>query len=227
MSRRPDGRWARAVLLALVATASAPAVTSADRAKDAEPVRALGHAALYGDIEAVSRLLGQGADVNAIWGADMTPLMWAFQPLIRPSARSGPDPHAFQAFRARQARKLRIARMLIERGADVRLKDRHGMTALHQLVLMHGEDRALLETLQALVETGANADVPNNDDLTPLMFAADRNRLKFVKFLVSAGADPRAAAKDGRTALSIARERGHAQVAAFLERQLRERSRPR
>ncbi|MCG8558689.1 MAG: ankyrin repeat domain-containing protein, partial [Hyphomicrobiales bacterium] len=80
-----------------------------------------------------------------------------------------------------------------------------------------------LETLQALVETGANADVPNNDDLTPLMFAADRNRLKFVKFLVSAGADPRAAAKDGRTALSIARERGH----AFLERQLRERSRPR
>ncbi len=191
-----------------------------DTGQEPQALTALGEAAFYGDIETVERLLGEGADVDAASATGMTPLMWSFQPLILPPTTSGPDPAAFQAFRARQMRKLRIAGLLLDRGADLALANRDGMTALHYLVLMYVEEPALLETLQAFMANGADPDVSNGDGTTPLMLAAQRDRLQVATYLLSAGADPKATAKDGRTALSIALERGHAEMAGLLERQL-------
>lgn len=226
----PDGNRALTAVLAVmgvalataacagVAAAQAPAPEDA-ATEEAQAFPAIGQAAHYGDIDAVERQLRAGADVDAVSATGMTPLMLTFQPHIGPPSKiNGPDPAAFRVSRARQARKLRIARMLLDRGANVARVSRHGMTALHYLVLAYGEERALFETLQVVMEKGADPNVANSNGLTPLMFAAWRNRLRLVKSLIAAGADPDATAKDGSTALSISREHGHEAVAALLER---------
>lgn len=181
----------------------------------------LGRAALHGDVEAAERQLREGADVNAASTGGLTPLMLAFQPLIRPPTTSGPDPAAYQALLARQLRKLRIARMLLDRGADLARADRLGMSALHGLVLMDGEEQPLVETLHTVMAKGADPNVSTGDGVTPLMLAVVRNRLHLVEALLSAGAEPNATARDGHTALSIARERGYAAIAQLLARKSR------
>lgn len=197
--------------------AAAPGDSIQEAAADFTP---LGRAAFYGDVEAAERRLGEGADVNATSGSGTTPLILALQTPILPPATSGEDAKATEAFRTQQLRKLRIAGMLLARGADPARVTNQDMTALHFLVLMHAEESALVELLQIFLAKGADFDAPTNNGLTPLMLAADRNRLQLVKALLAAGADPKAVAKDGHTALSIARERGHGNVAELLEQKL-------
>lgn len=200
----------------LAARAAAP---GNDTDVEAPVISPLVQAAHHGDVEAAGRELREGADVDAVSALGMTPLMWSFQPLVLPPKASGDDPAETRAFFDRQKRKLQIARMLLERGADLALVDDHGMTALHYLALMDGEEQPLVETLRAFREKGADPNVSNKDGLTPLMFAAFRNRPRLTEHLLSAGADPKAVAGDGSTALSIARERGHSEVVEVLERQ--------
>lgn len=199
--------------------AAQTAAAGSDTALEAPVSTPLVQAAHHGDVEAAERQLREGADVDAVSALGMTPLMWSFQPLILLPKTSGDDPAETRAFFDRQKRKLQIAQLLLERGADVALVDGHGMTALHYLVLMHGEEQPLVETLRAFMARGADPNVSNKDRVTPLMFAAFRDRPQLVGQLLSAGADPKAIADDGSTALSIARERGHTEVAEVLERQ--------
>ncbi len=199
--------------------AAQTAAAGSDTAVEAPVSAPLVQAAHHGDVEAAERQLREGADVDAVSALGMTPLMWSFQPLVLPPRTSGDDPAETQAFLDRQKRKLQIAQMLLDRGADLALVDGHGMTALHYLVLMYGEEQPLVETLQAFMEKRSDPNVSNKDGLTPLMFAAFRNRPQLAEQLLSAGADPKAIADDGSTALSIAREHGHTEVAEVLERQ--------
>jgi len=240
MGRRPHPERKRTVIFALAGAAFAGAACAGQPAGTAPPQGAgivalqaaapggyrqqatadltpLGRAALYGDVAAAERQLGEGADVDANSAAGLTPLMLCFRPLILPPSTSGEDPDAFRAYRARQVRKLWIARLLLDRGADPARATGHGMTALHYLALMRAEEPVLIKTLHAFMAKAADPNVANSDGMTPLMFAAQRNSLQLVRALISAGADPKAAAKDGRTALSIARERGHAAVAEAME----------
>ena len=204
-------------------TGGVAAQSADDTGQGARALTALGEAAFIGDVEAVDRQLGEGADVNAVSGEGMTPLMLSFRPLILPPTTSGPDPAAVEVAKARRERKLRIARLLLDHGADLAPVNRDGMTALHYLVLMYDEEPPVLETLQAFLAKGADPDVSNSDGTTPLMFAAFRNRVQLATYLLSAGADPKATAKDGRTALMIAHEQGHVALAELLERQLQQR----
>lgn len=212
-----DGQSHETQQNAVVGAAQAAAPGN-DAEVEAPAISPLVLAAHHGDVEAAERELRQGADVNAVSALGMTPLMWSFQPLVLPPKASGEDPAETRAFFDRQKRKLQIARMLLERGADPAVADAHGMTALHYLALMDGEEQPLVETLRAFREKGADPNVSNTDGLTPLMFAAFRNRPRLTEQLLSAGADPKAVAKDGSTALSIARGRGHTEVAEVLGR---------
>ena len=194
---------------------------SATAARDETPgLTALGSAALYGDLEAVELQLGEGADVNAVSARGLSPLMLSFQPLILPPAKSGPDPDSTQAFRARQLRKLEIAKLLLDRAADPALSDCNGLTAVHHLLLMHADESDLIATLKILTQKGADPDAPTLDGVTGLMLATQRNLSEVVKYLLLLGVDPKATAKDGRTALSVARARGYDKIAELLEQKL-------
>jgi hypothetical protein len=126
---------------------------------------------------------------------------------------------------AARTRCLSCVAALLKRGADVRLKDRHGDTALDiarragrtraaELILAHDPEKgpvALLiasregiaDLVQCLVENGVDVNATDPDGNTALMAASERGNLDIVSILLGKGADVRAYNKQGQTALTV------------------------
>lgn len=118
------------------------------------------HAAVKkGRANAVSKLLAEGAEINAEddWGA--TPLHLAVS-------------------------EKKSVKLLIEAGANVNATDCHKETPLHFAVNANNEKIASL-----LIEAGANLNEPDYDSNTPLYTAVLLRNLRMCKLLVDAGAD--------------------------------------
>jgi len=98
------------------------------RARDVQGATPLHHAALRDDADAVSRLIGAGADPEARDRHGFTPLVWA--------ARAG---------------KREAARRLLDEGADVHARGYYGTTVLMEAAQTN--DRP--EVFQLLVDRGA------------------------------------------------------------------------
>jgi ankyrin repeat protein len=156
-----------------------------------------------GFVEAVPMLLDHGADLNARDPRrGQNALMWAI------SYRS-PD----------------IARVLIERGADINtrtymLKDEEEYTPLElegymgapvKAVPMGGYTPLLfaakvgdVATAKLLIDKGADINVISGTDGSPLIMAASQANENLALYLLEAGADPNAVDANGMTALHYA-----------------------
>ena len=100
------------------------------------------------------------------------------------------------------------AAYLIERGADVHLRDKDfGMTPL----FFQGVPIARL-----LVAAGADVNARSFKGNTPLIWFSYGNDLEGVQYLVSVGADTEAVNSDGQTALDVAKRFGNLEVAGYL-----------
>ena len=91
----------------------------------------------------------------------------------------------------------KIVRLLIQKGADVNVRDQYGDTPLHQA--LWGADFDKIAWL--LIQQGANVNARDKEGKTPLHKARDS---KIVQLLIQKGADVNARDKKGRTPLSIA-----------------------
>lgn len=117
----------------------------------------LGLAVFFGHPETVKTLLDAGADVNLASRESMK-----VTPLASASA----------------ARQLEIARMLIERGADVNARASNDFTPLHESAASGKIDFALL-----LLEHGANVNAKTRDGKTPLDYAREGGHDEMVELL--------------------------------------------
>lgn len=121
---------------------------------------------------------------------------------------------------ALEAGQYAAARLLIERGADVRVVADGDMTALYALADAYGLPEphpAQVDMARALIDHGAAVDTPmGRQRITPLMIAAIRGHVDLVRLLLAHGADPRSQDGKGRTALTLATTKGHADVAQVL-----------
>ncbi|CAH3163698.1 unnamed protein product [Porites evermanni] len=130
-------------------------------------------------------LLEKGAQVNACNEAHCTPLMIA--------SRKG---HA------------NVVKLLIEREADLALKDRDGQTAIHYAAQKYYRDGNSVEILSCLIENGADVNARTNNNRTPLMFASSISEVNcpidLLKFLVKHGAEIDLQDDYGNTALHYA-----------------------
>lgn len=106
------------------------------------------------------------------------------------SVRS-PDSGTTPLHHAVRMRQTEIAVLLIERGADPRLTDSHGQTALHL-----AEDRAVAERL---IAQGADVHARDHFGFTALHTACRRADLDVAALLLDSGADVNAENADGRT----------------------------
>ena len=140
--------------------------------------------------ERVNEILGKyGLDIaNANSSRSNTPLHWA--------ARGN---------------ALETARVLVERGADIHVKDDIGGTPLNYAAHWNS-----LEVARYLVERGADIHAKDVYGDTPLHDAAAGNARETAEFLLSRGADIHAKDSDGWMPLHVAAYRNAHETAEFL-----------
>ncbi|KAL8797765.1 MAG: hypothetical protein Q9195_000117 [Heterodermia aff. obscurata] len=163
--------------------------------------------------DAVQWLLSHGANIDAPnkWG--LTPLIVAarfghtkpMRILLEAEANRELEDHngytalALAAFHGHVA----AVRLLIEHKADVNARNKLGDTAMMQAIRKNLTDD-YVEIVQLLVKSGANAELPNQSGVTPLMKAAEVSEGDagtIVEHLLQNGAAVDAKDHEGRTAL--------------------------
>lgn len=133
-----------------------------------------------GDLSAVKKLVGGGADVNKTDDDGFTPLLRA----------------AFDG-------QVEVARYLISRGADVNVRLSVAVTALNREGIEIGDERTAviatplvaaafrghLPMVELLVEGGADINLEAADETPPLTAALNAGQEEIAQFLLTQGAD--------------------------------------
>jgi ankyrin repeat protein len=147
---------------------------------------------------------------------------------------------------AAQCGSVRVLRVLLDGGANVKLADKKGRTAAHhasyfshaeclRILLAAGADKEAkeengntplhlasqegrAEAVEMLLSAGCAVDARSNQQVTPLHSAAQDGHLPVVQQLLARGANPNAADVIGNTPLMIATMNKHAPCVAELLR---------
>lgn len=93
-----------------------------------------------------------------------------------------------------------VSARLLTDTSKVNAVNEHGRTPLHQLNSLSDE------TIDFLLENGANIHARDNNGETPLYVAAMEGNHYALKILLTLGADPNDADTDGRTPLMLAKD---------------------
>lgn len=159
-------------------------------------------AAMRGYAGVVRLLINGGANVHAQDYLGLTPFVWAFSQgradVVRLLIGEGVDFRFDYDALHDAARKdhVGIARLLVERGADVNAKNDTGQTPLHVFVSHIG-------MVQLLVERGADVNARDDKGWTPLHEATSKGYALIAPFLVERGADPYRRDNHGKTPLDL------------------------
>ena len=107
-----------------------------------------------------------------------------------------------------------VARLLIERGADVGAvaDNAQRVTPAHAAAAVCDRDSMAL-----LLARGADANARQQGDYRPLHGAASRGDIEMAKLLLAHGAERDAKGADGLTAADVARKYGHPEFAEWIE----------
>jgi ankyrin repeat protein len=178
---------------------------------------ALMYAAMYADPGTMRLLLDKGADPDHADHSGATALMWSIPDLgkVRLLVANGANVNAVSSLTGRtplliataQPEAAGIVKLLLDKGADVKVRDRYGFMPLPNAAF-NGE----LETLTLLIARGADLNA-RSLGLTPLFGAVNANRADLVDLLLKHGAD--ATAKDNHGAGILAYATSYADAAIF------------
>jgi hypothetical protein len=137
-------------------------------------------AAGKGDADEVRRFLQRGEDVNAVDETGWTALMIAAV-TVQPQAISA----------------------LLDGGARVDQRDRHGDTALIGCAAVRfGNLHLAAQIIRSLLSHGASVEAANDLGESALMWAARAGNVESIGVLLEAGANPSRRSPSGQTALS-------------------------
>ena len=216
----------RAALAWLLALATLPAAAQ-DRDRMRPVDRELFAAAAAGDTGAIARALAAGANVDARDERGRTPAMAATHArqtvAVAALLKAGADVNRRDDrldnpfLYAGAEGLLDILRLAIAAGADPRITNRFGGTAL-----IPAAERGHVEVVRELLtHTKVDVDHVNNLGWTALLEAivlsdGGPRHQRIVELLLAHGADANIADRGGVTPLAHARSRGYATIAAML-----------
>jgi ankyrin repeat protein len=171
---------------------------------------ALMYAALYADVTTVQLLLEKGADPNHADKAGATALMWAIpdeakcRVLIARGARvnavseaTGRTPVLIAAGRPGASG---IVRMLLDKGADPKARDKNNETTLLRAALSGDPN-----IMKLLIDRGVDINAATSrGGVTPLLEAIAQNDSEVLDMLIAKGADLKARDQEGFNVLTSA-----------------------
>jgi ankyrin repeat protein len=156
------------------------------------------YAAAVGSIDAVKLLIDKGADVNAQNESGLTALMLASTDLakVRLLVDRGANVNATTKLgrtalflAAMSDDSAAIVRLLVAKGADVKVRDMFKNTMLNAATA--GNDT---ETIRLVIDAGVDVNAAATTGLTPLMLAAGQSNVRAAKLLLAKGANVNAVA---------------------------------
>lgn len=199
---QPADRFYRAIRSNDLAALDDVVKESADvNVRDADGVTPLMYAAAIGSVEAMTRLLARGADVNARNTLGSSALTWATNDVakvrllldrganVNVVSKPGRTPLLVATMDDASAD---VVRLLMARGADVHASDKLQATALHTAAVA-----ADIETLRVLLDAKLDVNARDAAGFTPLMVAVANGSLDAVKLLLSKGAHVNDVSGDG------------------------------
>ena len=182
-------------------------------------------------------LLAAGADPGPQGGSGSTPLHEAAEyehpVLVQALLDAGADPNVRNRYgnsplhQAARSGSVDIIDPLVNAGAEVNGRNQSGMSPLHRAVLSGSasmvalrsptlETGPWLQRAAALLESGADPNLPDANGDTPLHFAAQVFDTALVSLLTGAGAGVNTQNGSGETPLQAARDHANAAVARRL-----------
>lgn len=181
-------------------------------------------AAQRGDIAEVRRLIAKGANVNAANSLGYTALMFAAykaQGAVPDLLSAGVNVNAENTIEgvtaltlACQFRRLEVVKELVEHGANVNVRLKHGPTPL-----VAAAGSCSVPLVRYLLQNGASVTVDTDSSRgTPLVSAVYGGCLGVATVLINAGADVNARNGAGDTALAIAEDNHDARMVRLLRR---------
>jgi ankyrin repeat protein len=167
-------------------------------------------AAIRGDVEAVSALLDNGADVNVRhedgWNGLMLAAVNGHSPVVQALLDKGANVDAKENIMNQTALiwavkggHTAVVKSLLKAGANVNARDKFGGTALTRAA-SNGQS----EIVKTLLKAGADINAREYDGDTALIEATSESHLEIIQVLLKAGANVNDKDLDGRTLLMIA-----------------------
>ena len=172
---------------ALVALLLSQFISGSNFSASAES-KSLVDAATRGNLQRVSQLISQGADIHSADFSGRTALSYASQ-----------NGHS------------EVAQFLIENGADVHLGGNNGDTPL-----IHAAQNGHYEIAQLLLGNGADVNHVDRFGFTALEISALRRDYKLAELLIKHGSNVNYVDNLGQTPLGMAAQNGHVEIAQLL-----------
>lgn len=156
----------------------------------------LGYASANGDVELVKFLLNRGAEVNLDVQKSRLPLRLAINggsyEVVKLLVENGI--FVKNAFEISNPSTGRIARLLIEAGAEVDIRDSRGKTplirsAIYGWPVTTAEAMDIVDFARAMLENGVDVNAKDNSGNSALMEAVKRQFPELIQLLLDHGAD--------------------------------------
>jgi ankyrin repeat protein len=186
----------------------------------------LGSATFRGDEREVDALLRRGADVNQRERDGATALSLALSNYHdEPKCCERAEQRRLAQMTQRAQSKLRIARTLIEHGADVTAADGLDLTPLHHAMMAYGPEEDVIAIIELLIAHGADVNRRAQPyGRSPLEWAIGQSPER-VACVLRHGADPSIVTHEGQTLLQLAETRGDPSIIEQLRSALADRAR--
>jgi len=169
-------------------------------AQDSKKRTALMIATYNQDVEAVKLLIDAGANVNIQDDLLNTPFLYAgaegYLDILKLTIQAGADPTIVNRYggtalipAAEHGHVEVIEELLNNTTIDVNHVNRLGWTALMEAIILNNGNPIQQTVVQLLIDHGADVNIPDNDNVTPLQHAKKQGFKEIENILFAAGAE--------------------------------------
>ncbi|MBO1003904.1 ankyrin repeat domain-containing protein [Pseudogracilibacillus auburnensis] len=168
--------------------------------QDSEGRTAAMIATYHNDVESMKMLIDAGADVNIQDDMENNPFLYAgaegFLDILKLTIEVGADPTVTNRYggtalipAAEHGYVDVVEELLTNTDIDVNHVNNLGWTALLEAIILNNGDEKQQQTVQLLIDHGADVHIADNGNVTPLQHAHEKGFKEIEQILLEAGAE--------------------------------------